>query len=169
MWVAGTTMRELYTLGRDRAHDSSGPEPGHVCCARASTTRVCFTVPSVRACSWHRDLQSVCIRAFTPPAITLVIACVTAFPGPVVLRNLLHKRYSLCRYHQYKFIVDGEWRHDDTMPFMPDPLGNVNNWLYVRQPDAAGYVSSSSGRACVARIVLVAGDLVCYLQNRLTL
>lgn len=25
------------------------------------------------------------------------------------------------------------------MPFMPDPLGNVNNWLYVRQPDAAGY------------------------------
>lgn len=40
-----------------------------------------------------------------------------------------------CRYHQYKFIVDGEWRHDETQPFMPDPLGNVNNWLFVRRPE----------------------------------
>lgn len=39
------------------------------------------------------------------------------------------------RYHQYKFIVDGEWRHDETQPFMPDPLGNVNNWLFVRKPE----------------------------------
>lgn len=39
-------------------------------------------------------------------------------------------------YHQYKFIVDGEWRHDETQPFMPDPLGNVNNWLFVRRPEA---------------------------------
>eukprot|EP00884_Botryococcus_braunii_P017733 jgi/Botrbrau1/4643/Bobra.33_2s0014.1 len=36
-------------------------------------------------------------------------------------------------YHQYKFIVDGEWRHDESQPFMPDPLGNVNNWLFVRR------------------------------------
>ena len=43
-----------------------------------------------------------------------------------------------CRYHQYKFIVDGEWRHDETQPFMPDPLGNVNNWLFVRKPEGAG-------------------------------
>ena len=42
------------------------------------------------------------------------------------------------RYHQYKFIVDGEWRHDETQPFMPDPLGNVNNWLFVRRPEGAG-------------------------------
>ena len=40
-----------------------------------------------------------------------------------------------CRYHQYKFIVDGKWRHDETAPFMPDPLGNVNNWLFVRRID----------------------------------
>ena len=40
-----------------------------------------------------------------------------------------------CRYHQYKFIVDGEWRHDESQPFMPDPLGNVNNWLFVRKPE----------------------------------
>ena len=40
------------------------------------------------------------------------------------------------RYHQYKFIVDGEWRHDEAQPFMPDPLGNVNNWLFVRRHDS---------------------------------
>ena len=31
--------------------------------------------------------------------------------------------------------MDGEWRHDETQPFMPDPLGNVNNWLFVRKPE----------------------------------
>ncbi|KDD72481.1 hypothetical protein H632_c3290p0, partial [Helicosporidium sp. ATCC 50920] len=40
-------------------------------------------------------------------------------------------------YHQYKFIVDGEWRHDEAQPFMPDPLGNVNNWLFVRKPEGS--------------------------------
>ncbi|KAK9791564.1 hypothetical protein WJX73_004531 [Symbiochloris irregularis] len=38
-------------------------------------------------------------------------------------------------YHQYKFVVDGQWRHDEGQPFMPDPLGNVNNWLFVRRSD----------------------------------
>jgi len=36
--------------------------------------------------------------------------------------------------HQYKFIVDGEWRHDEGQPYMPDPLGNVNNWIFVAVP-----------------------------------
>lgn len=60
-----------------------------------------------------------------PPCIRdrAVVACWPPGPGWA------------CRYHQYKFIVDGEWRHDDTQPFMPDPLGNVNNWLFVRKPD----------------------------------
>lgn len=40
-------------------------------------------------------------------------------------------------YHQYKFVVDGQWRHDEGQPFMPDPLGNVNNWLFVRRSDSA--------------------------------
>lgn len=35
-------------------------------------------------------------------------------------------------YHQYKFIVDGQWRHDENQAFIQDPLGNVNNWLYVK-------------------------------------
>lgn len=60
---------------------------------------------------------------------------------------LLHNAVT-CSYHQYKFIVDGEWRHDETQPFMPDPLGNVNNWLFVRRPEQAsqnqGYVLLAS-------------------------
>ena len=34
-------------------------------------------------------------------------------------------------YHQYKFIVDGEWRHDENQAFIQDPLGNVNNWYAI--------------------------------------
>lgn len=78
-------------------------------------------------------------------------------------RQCHHRRYHqsspwctppacMCRYHQYKFIVDGKWRHDETAPFMPDPLGNVNNWLFVRrieqspsQPSAR--CSCTAGRA----------------------
>lgn len=51
-------------------------------------------------------------------------------------RSVFHKQGMCCRYHQYKFIVDGEWRHDEMQPFMPDPLGNVNNWLFVRKPES---------------------------------
>lgn len=53
-------------------------------------------------------------------------------------------------YHQYKFIVDGEWRHDETQPFMPDPLGNVNNWLFVRKPEGAA-PSQQTGTAPSSR------------------
>jgi hypothetical protein len=36
---------------------------------------------------------------------------------------------------QYKFIVDGEWRHDEQQAHMVDTNGNVNNWLLVtKQP-----------------------------------
>ncbi|CAM6040437.1 unnamed protein product [Sphagnum compactum] len=38
-------------------------------------------------------------------------------------------------YHQYKFIVDGEWRHDEQQAHMVDTNGHVNNWLLVtKQP-----------------------------------
>jgi len=38
-------------------------------------------------------------------------------------------------YHQYKFIVDGEWRHDEQQAHMADTHGHVNNWLLItRQP-----------------------------------
>jgi len=31
-------------------------------------------------------------------------------------------------YHQYKFIVDGKWKHEEGQAFVMDPLGNTNNW-----------------------------------------
>ena len=40
-------------------------------------------------------------------------------------------------YHQYKFIVDGEWRHDENQAFIQDPLGNVNNWCEHRPARAS--------------------------------
>mmetsp|Transcript_7746 Transcript_7746/g.28568 ORF Transcript_7746/g.28568 Transcript_7746/m.28568 type:complete len:471 (-) Transcript_7746:1179-2591(-) len=34
-------------------------------------------------------------------------------------------------YHQFKYIVDNEWRHDDAQPFVPSPLGPPNNCILV--------------------------------------
>lgn len=36
--------------------------------------------------------------------------------------------------HQYKFIIDGQWRHDHTAPTVLDNLGNVNNCINVTPP-----------------------------------
>uniref|UniRef100_A0A061SAM4 5'-AMP-activated protein kinase, regulatory beta subunit n=1 Tax=Tetraselmis sp. GSL018 TaxID=582737 RepID=A0A061SAM4_9CHLO len=42
--------------------------------------------------------------------------------------------------YQYKFIVDGEWRHAADQPAIHDELGNINNVLEVHQfePDVSG-------------------------------
>ncbi|XAR54527.1 hypothetical protein NMG60_11029690 [Bertholletia excelsa] len=40
-------------------------------------------------------------------------------------------------YHQYKFIVDGEWRHDEHQPFVSGNYGTVNTVLLVTE---SGYV-----------------------------
>ena len=37
----------------------------------------------------------------------------------------------LAATHQYKFIIDGQWRHDHTAPTVLDNLGNVNNCIVV--------------------------------------
>lgn len=37
--------------------------------------------------------------------------------------------------HQYKFIVDGDCRHDDQQPVMTPTFGTVNNFLYVTAPE----------------------------------
>jgi len=48
--------------------------------------------------------------------------------------------------YQYKFIVDGQWRHDHTAPTILDQLGNVNNCISVHPQDrAAGQDAASSG------------------------
>lgn len=33
---------------------------------------------------------------------------------------------------QYKFIVDGQWRHDPNLPSMYDDMGNINNVMEVQ-------------------------------------
>lgn len=38
-------------------------------------------------------------------------------------------------YLQYKFVVDGEWRHDDRQPSISSNLGTVNTILLTRESD----------------------------------
>lgn len=38
-------------------------------------------------------------------------------------------------FHQYKFNVDGEWRHDEQKPFVSGSCGIVNTIYLVREPD----------------------------------
>ncbi|KAL7144498.1 hypothetical protein ABFS83_07G016100 [Erythranthe nasuta] len=38
-------------------------------------------------------------------------------------------------YHQYKFVVDGEWRHDEHQPFISSNIGIVNTILLTRESD----------------------------------
>ncbi|KAK9265920.1 hypothetical protein L1049_012599 [Liquidambar formosana] len=38
-------------------------------------------------------------------------------------------------FHQYKFFVDGEWRHDDHQPFVSGNYGVVNTVFLAREPD----------------------------------
>ncbi|KAM7481474.1 hypothetical protein LguiB_006057 [Lonicera macranthoides] len=38
-------------------------------------------------------------------------------------------------YHQYKFLVDGQWRHDDRRPFVSGNYGVVNTIFLAREPD----------------------------------
>ncbi|KAK8701597.1 hypothetical protein V6N13_019984 [Hibiscus sabdariffa] len=38
-------------------------------------------------------------------------------------------------YHQFKFFVDGEWRHDEHQPFVNDNYGMVNTIYIVREPN----------------------------------
>ena len=40
---------------------------------------------------------------------------------------------------QYKFIVDGQWRHDPNLPSMYDDMGNINNVMEVQVSGPAGW------------------------------
>ncbi|CAM8989809.1 hypothetical protein QQ045_007839 [Rhodiola kirilowii] len=41
-------------------------------------------------------------------------------------------------YHQYKFFVDGEWRHDENLPYVPtNEYGNVNT-MFLAVPPMVG-------------------------------
>ena len=46
-------------------------------------------------------------------------------------------------YHQFKYIADGEWRYDEEQEFVTDPMGNVNNQVYI--PAATSLAPGSRG------------------------
>ncbi|KAL2254132.1 UNVERIFIED_CONTAM: Sucrose nonfermenting 4-like protein, partial [Sesamum indicum] len=46
-------------------------------------------------------------------------------------------------YHQYKFFVDGEWKHDEHQPFVSGNYGVVNTIYLPREPDTIPAVFST--------------------------
>ncbi|KAG9397649.1 hypothetical protein J8273_0779 [Carpediemonas membranifera] len=48
--------------------------------------------------------------------------------------------------HQYKYVVDNEWKYDHTKPTRSDPIGNVNNIIEIHEtlddPDAREYTQT---------------------------
>jgi hypothetical protein len=54
-------------------------------------------------------------------------------------------------YHQYKFIVDGKWQHEEGQAFVTDPLGNTNNWRVSGEPRGRP-LAAAARRARVAAL-----------------
>ena len=52
-------------------------------------------------------------------------------------------RFVISIYMQFKFFVDGEWRHDDHQPFVSGNYGVVNTIFLPREPDMVPAVFSS--------------------------
>lgn len=52
-------------------------------------------------------------------------------------------------YLQYKFFVDGEWRHDERQPFVSGNYGVVNTIFLAREPEVipAFFSSEMPGRS----------------------
>ncbi|MBA0680840.1 hypothetical protein Goari_012517, partial [Gossypium aridum] len=52
-------------------------------------------------------------------------------------------------YHQFKFFVDGEWRHDEHQPFVNDNYGIVNTIFIAREPNlvAPSFSPETPGRS----------------------
>ncbi|XP_073132750.1 sucrose nonfermenting 4-like protein isoform X2 [Henckelia pumila] len=63
---------------------------------------------------------------WTPWPMTPVEGCPTVFQTICSLPQ---------GYHQYKFVVDGEWRHDEHQPFISSNIGTVNTILLNRESD----------------------------------
>ncbi|CAB4285334.1 unnamed protein product [Prunus armeniaca] len=52
-------------------------------------------------------------------------------------------------YHQYKFYVDGEWRHNEQQPFVTGNCGTVNTIFLAGEPDMVptSFSPETSGRS----------------------
>ncbi|XP_075512360.1 sucrose nonfermenting 4-like protein [Primulina tabacum] len=63
---------------------------------------------------------------WTPWPMTPVEGCPTVFQTICSLPQ---------GYHQFKFVVDGEWRHDEHQPFISSNIGIVNTILLTRESE----------------------------------
>lgn len=59
-------------------------------------------------------------------------------------------------YHQFKFVVDDEWIHDDKQPFVTDSAGNCSNCILVREVEG---VSGSGGSVFGGNMDVEDGDV----------
>ena len=129
--LPGAPVRLLHTMGGDCAHGARGRVARGVLRRGAPPAGV----GGSPGCCLEGLLQDAKAGTAKSGATNTKCQSWLSAPPACLLRRLTAGHAGLCRYHQYKFIVDGEWRHDEMQPFMPDPLGNVNNWLFVRRPE----------------------------------
>ena len=97
--------------------------PAHRPCSlstRLHAPRRLASTPCTCACCLATKTWSVCSLSahFSPSDWETLAVCTLGVRGAACL----------CRYHQYKFIVDGKWQHEEGQAFVTDPLGNTNNW-----------------------------------------
>ena len=124
-------------------------------------------IPSVPQCAWWR------LRRRSQAALAKALARNRTLREIDLSRNRLQWRQAgatgewfkvvdlMPGTHQYKFIIDGQWRHDHTAPTVLDNLGNVNNCTQVdasavaqaaenaaaQQPTGGARASPNAGRA----------------------
>lgn len=144
MWV-------IHAMGGDRAHGSRGCQSRRVCRGSAPPSWVSSSCSSAHAeaaqcvCVWGTGQGAASQEPLNPSCVLTGGWDTLLHNGPLCRCATSVSSCALSRYHQYKFIVDGKWRHDETAPFMPDPLGNVNNWLFVRRLDPGLRCGQSAG------------------------
>lgn len=78
-------------------------------------------------------------------------------------------RTPCCLVLQYKFIVDGQWRHDPNLTSMYDDQGNINNVLEVQvrwavhavQPQQKNHSSTATAAQHMHHVAAVAAVAAC--------
>ncbi|KAF7805110.1 sucrose nonfermenting 4-like protein [Senna tora] len=70
-------------------------------------------------------------------------------------------------YHQYKFNVDGDWRHDEQQPFVSGSYGVVNTIFITREPDILPsiFIPETPGRSHMEVDSDVFGHTFAYCQD----
>lgn len=97
----------VYQVRRWRGVPPAAGRLGLGCCMLHAGRSTAPILPSV-----HPPIARTTCRLPTPSTITALSTALSSL--------------------QYKFIVDGQWRHDPNLPSMYDDMGNINNVLEVQ-------------------------------------